>query len=58
MEIKICEVCHGNGYIKTAGLNDKLQNVIKQCKNCMSQGEIKVYDIKELVQEAREKGEM
>ena len=58
MEIKICKVCRGNGYIKTAGLNDKLQNVIKQCKNCMSQGEIKVYDVKELVQEAREKGEM
>jgi len=40
---KICPTCKGNGYIKHNGLYEE---TIIQCRNCKSEGEIKVDDSK------------
>ena len=40
MEKAICPRCHGNGYIKVMESIDKPIEVIQQCPQCNSQGEI------------------
>jgi len=40
MEKTICPRCHGNGYIKLMESIDKPIEVIQQCPQCNSQGEI------------------
>ena len=40
MEKAICPRCHGNGYIKLMESIDKPIEVIQQCPQCNSQGEI------------------
>ena len=39
----ICQTCKGNGYIKHNGLYEE---TIIQCRDCKSEGEIKVDDSK------------
>lgn len=39
---KICNNCHGNGYITVVDNQDLTQ--VKQCWECKSEGEIKKYD--------------
>ena len=39
----ICPTCKGNGYIKHNGLYEE---TIIQCKNCKSEGEVKINDSK------------
>ena len=39
----ICQTCKGNGYIKHNGLYEE---TIIQCRNCKSEGEIKINDSK------------
>ena len=39
----ICQTCRGNGYIKVIGMNEQQESMIQlieQCKNCKSQGEV------------------
>jgi len=42
MEKAICPRCHGNGYIKVMESIDKPIEVIQQCPQCNSQGEIMI----------------
>ena len=39
----ICQTCNGNGYIKHNGLYEE---TIIPCRNCKSEGEIKINDSK------------
>ena len=39
---KICPRCHGNGYIKVMESIDQPIEVIQQCPQCNSQGEIMI----------------
>ena len=39
---KICDNCHGNGYLNVIDKQDLTQ--VKQCWICESEGEIKNYD--------------
>ena len=43
---KICDNCHGNGYLNVVD-NDGLTQV-KQCWICESEGEVKSYDQSEV----------
>ena len=44
---KICDNCHGNGYVTVVDKHTHRTNV-HQCWICESQGEIKNYDTKEV----------
>jgi len=39
----ICPTCKGNGYVKVACIYEK-ENMIHQCWDCESQGELYDYD--------------
>ena len=42
-KVYICPTCKGNGYLKFTGLF-KNEEMIEQCHDCDSQGEIYDYD--------------
>jgi len=42
MEKKPCPRCHGNGYIKVKESIDNPTEIINQCPQCNSQGEIMI----------------
>ena len=41
-QVYICPTCKGNGYVKVACIYDK-ENMIHQCWDCDSQGELYDY---------------
>ena len=44
--IKVCPRCHGNGYIKVKESIENPAEIIHQCPNCNSQGEINMEKAK------------
>ena len=57
MEKKICPRCHGNGYIKVKESIENPTEIIHQCPQCNSQGEIMMDEqrLKTIFDKEREK---